>query len=510
MSSASVERLVEILLIAAPAWPLLWLATEPGFFRRLRGLPTVAATLAAAVVAYVGGIVAVTLYVPMLLRPLALLGVAIVIGERWRARIAYGRARGLPPGSLGILPRAPLRDHRFFQKQAARHGPIFKTSQFLRPMVCVVGLPRGLDLLSRYDKLLQPPPLPFNQLIPGGDPRWMTAEQHAAFIPVLRAAFTRNVISACEPHVVACVRDELAQMAADGAAASTMGVSPRPYLARITRIAFARIFFGFAPGTEPLTRMLALGPRLDFSNLTRWGTRRALQALEEVSALIRTEAARLAALPNPADGTSPSFLATIVGNDPVAGRNLACNLAAIMENTAGDLSGLLNWLLRQLIDHPRWVEPLRAEVARGGTSAPDALATRVVLEALRLEQMEFIYRDVTQDLPLDGFVIPRGWQLRICVRESHRDPAIFPDPDAFNPDRFLGRSYTRTEYAPFGILGSYVVCLGEQLTKTVGRIFVSELAAGFDWRVLRDGPREFSGWHSAPSGRLRLQLTPRR
>ena len=35
------------------------------------------------------------------------------------------------------------------------------------------------------------------------------------------------------------------------------------------------------------------------------------------------------------------------------------------------------------------------------------------------------------------------------------------------------------------------------------------IAAGFDWRVVRDGPREFSGWHWAPSGRLRLQLRRR-
>lgn len=500
---------VEVLLLAVPLWPLLRLLATPGFRRRLRALPDAVAALAAGLVVYAGGIAVVALYLPALLLPLALLAAGLVAAERWRARSAYGRARGLPPGSLALLPRAPLHDPLFYMKQAQLHGPIFKTSQFLRPTVCVVGLPRAIELLSRHDAILQPSPIPFDRLIPGSAVRYKTPEEHAAFIPFFRAAFTHDVINACEPDVAACVRQELGRMAADSAAASE-GMSPRPYLGRITRVGFARIFFGFTPETPPLARFLALLPYISFRNLTRSRRRRSQRALEEISQLIRAEAGRVAAATKAGGSAAPSFLRALFCAYPEAVQDpsVVCNLAYSMEDSAGDVAGLLDWLLRRLTDHPRWLEALRAEVARAGTP-PDGLANRIVLETLRLGQMEFLYRNVTQDLPLDGFIIPTGWLLRICVRESHNDPAVFPDPDSFDPDRFLERSYSRAQYAPFGNLGSRLVCLGEQLTRMVGRIFVSELAAGFDWRVVQDGPPEFSGWHWAPSGRLRLQLKPR-
>lgn len=86
----------------------------------------------------------------------------------WRARPGYGRSRGLPPGSLALAPLDPWRDHLFYLKQAARYGPIFKMSNFIQPMVCVVGFKPALELLRTYDQFLGFQPLPFNRFIPRG------------------------------------------------------------------------------------------------------------------------------------------------------------------------------------------------------------------------------------------------------------------------------------------------------------------------------------------------------
>ena len=52
-------------------------------------------------------------------------------------------------------------------------------------------------------------------------------------------------------------------------------------------------------------------------------------------------------------------------------------------------------------------------------------------------------REIVHPITHAGFRLPRGWLLRICVHESHRDPAVFEHPEVFDPDRFLRRAPTR-------------------------------------------------------------------
>ena len=67
-------------------------------------------------------------------RPAALLSLAVLVGigwlwMAWRARPRAGRRRGRPPGSLGVRSSIrALADYRFYEKEASRHGPVFKTS----------------------------------------------------------------------------------------------------------------------------------------------------------------------------------------------------------------------------------------------------------------------------------------------------------------------------------------------------------------------------------------------
>ena len=92
--------------------------------------------------------------------------------------------------------------------------------------------------------------------------------------------------------------------------------------------------------------------------------------------------------------------------------------------------------------------------------------------------------------PAEG---PAGWILRLCVNEAHRDPSVFEDPDRFDPARFRDRAWSRNEYSPFG--GHTHGCMGAHLAHFLGRIFVEELAIGFDWTVVRDGPLERGSRH---------------
>ena len=139
-----------------------------------------------------------------------------------------------------------------------------------------------------------------------------------------------------------------------------------------------------------------------------------------------------------ADGGEPpsSVLGEIVREQPgsAADPNVRLNLIFVLATGARDVGSLLHWIVKMLGDNPAWVEK-----GQNG-SAPADLPSRIVFETLRLEQSEVIMRKVTEAFSIDGFVVPADWYLRICVKESHSDPAIFANPGSFDPDRFIGMS----------------------------------------------------------------------
>ena len=55
----------------------------------------------------------------------------------------------------------------------------------------------------------------------------------------------------------------------------------------------------------------------------------------------------------------------------------------------------------------------------------------------QLAQSEYLFRRANNAIQFRGVVIPAGWLVRVCIREIHRDPAVFTNPDRFDPDRFL-------------------------------------------------------------------------
>jgi len=296
------------------------------------------------------------------------------------------------------------------------------------------------------------------------------------------------------------------------------GVTPQPHLLRLVQTIFLRVFFGLSDDTPATSRMRDLYSVIDYRAAYRTRPAAVRRALSEMTEVLE---AQVAEYREPRSGTpSDSFLGRLVAADAAlpADPTVIGNLVYISQSAANDVSELLTWLLKMLSDHPEWPDRLRDELhtsdvpsakGRGSPKAggPTGLAERIVSETLRLEQSEYVMRQALEDLTWQGFVIPRGWQIRICVRESHRDPSIFEAPDVFNPDRHREQMHGPNELAPFGI--HRLACLGVHLTRAVARIFVTELVRDYEWTVVEDGPREFGGFHWRPSSRLRVRLGSR-
>jgi cytochrome P450 len=492
---------LELCVLALAAWPALRLLSIPPIRREFTGI---AVLLAGALVVYAGLLAALALFLPGLLAPLAVFAAAGLLAERWRSRPAYGKRRGLPPGSLSLFPRRPWTEHLFYRDQAARFGPVFKTSLLHRPMVCVLGARLGSELLREHADALEAPPVRFNRFIPRGFLRYMEPADHGIYKGLFQSAISAELLRSREAWVAEEVRFALGALAAR-ADAST-GLAPREPLRELFFTLLLGLFFAVERVSPARAELRAVYDALDIRKMSWIPSQRDRRALARIETWIRRRGHELAEARERGQSPLPCVLDGLLRARPDAleDETVLGQLVYIVQVGRADLTGLLVWVLKQLGDHPEWAERLREAARSGRAEETDALAVRIVRETLRLEQSEYVYRRVKRDISFRGFTIPKGWRIRVLIREGHRDPASFPEPDRFDPDRFLDATLGGARYAPFG-LGAHA-CIGSQVTETLARQLLGELARGFDWRVTRDGPREYGWAHWQPSSSLRISL----
>ena len=442
---------------------------------------------------------------------LAVVAAALAAFAWWRARPAYGVERGLPPGSLGLGTSLDAIEHAaFYARAAAQHGPVFKMAQFHRPVVCIVDLTSGFELLESQRARLRQPTLPFGRLSPGNYIEFMNDVRHARYRAILRTALSGRVVAAARPGIEDAIR---AYLAAAAQAPTAGGMEPRPWLERLAFASLARTMFGIPPLDPRIDTLRAL---FDELGVTRTFVERRpeerIPTFTRLVALVRDMGRDILAGSAPSSGTS--VLSEALRADPahLDDDTLLGNLVLIVHVTRSNVRGLLMWVLKELLDHPEVVLTLREASGReAGPERLDALATQVVNETLRLHQSEYVYREVVDDITWGQYRIPRGWLVRVCVREAHDNPVTFPEPHRFLPQRFADRAYTRQEYCPFSD-GAHS-CFGAGLALMIARCLVTILATEWDGRIVADGPVERDGnrhWsHWRPNTRLRIAVSPR-
>src|SRR5262249_2838289 len=151
------------LVLGALAWPALRPCASAAF---RRAFPTFTAALLAVVAIYAVTVGVVVGHASRATLSLLGAGALPLLGAlRWHSAVAYGRARGWPPGSLRPLALGPWFERDFFLAEHRRLGSPFKTVQFVRPMACLVGLADGLDFLKANEPALGSPAMRFGRFI---------------------------------------------------------------------------------------------------------------------------------------------------------------------------------------------------------------------------------------------------------------------------------------------------------------------------------------------------------
>ncbi|WP_031487214.1 cytochrome P450 [Streptomyces bicolor] len=147
-------------------------------------------------------------------------------------------------------------------------------------------------------------------------------------------------------------------------------------------------------------------------------------------------------------------------------------LAAGHETTASTLT----WLYLLLDQYPAAREQALAAGAEGSEQRRQAIQA-LVHETLRLYPSAWLLpRHAAEDDTLAGHTVAAGTDILVCPYLTHRDPQLWPDPERFDPLRFLtpgGRPTHPGAYLPFGI-GSRA-CLGLQFALRESTILLEHL-----------------------------------
>jgi cytochrome P450 len=152
---------------------------------------------------------------------------------------------------------------------------------------------------------------------------------------------------------------------------------------------------------------------------------------------------------------------------------LMTSLVAGHETTASQLA----WSFERLAREPRVTAQLTSEVDAGET---DEYLTATINELLRIRPVlpNAEPRLVKQPVEIGGFRYPAGVSLLASVFLVHHDPAIYPEPYAFRPERFLDRAPGTYTWIPFG--GGRRRCLGASFAIQEMKIVLAAVLARYE------------------------------
>ncbi|KAL0438821.1 UNVERIFIED_CONTAM: Labd-13Z-ene-9,15,16-triol synthase, chloroplastic [Sesamum latifolium] len=89
------------------------------------------------------------------------------------------------------------------------------------------------------------------------------------------------------------------------------------------------------------------------------------------------------------------------------------------------------------------------------------------------------------DIKIKNYVIPKNALILINIWATGRDPSIWPNPDSFEPERFLNTEVDvkghNFELIPFGT--GRRICPGMPLAYRMVHLIVASLIHNFDWKL---------------------------
>ncbi len=281
----------------------------------------------------------------------------------------------------------------------------------------------------------------------------------------------------------------------------------------VTLEAILRVVFGVADGPrlERLRTMLSTvltetaSPR---SQLIALATRRFRGGnafarfegqLKEVDDLLFAEIAEHRTRPDLAereDILSMLMLAEFEDGGTMSDKELRDQLMTLLLAGHETTATALAWTFDLLLRHPEPLGRLRDSLAAG----EEEYLRATISESLRLRPViPLAGRRLARELAVDGLTLPVGTDVTPAIWLAHTRADLYPDPFAFQPERFLGDGPESYAWIPFG--GGIRRCIGAAFAEFEMRIVLREVLTRCDLHKASPLPER--------TGRRNITLSPK-
>jgi cytochrome P450 len=165
----------------------------------------------------------------------------------------------------------------------------------------------------------------------------------------------------------------------------------------------------------------------------------------------------------------------------------------------------LAWTFDRLLSHPHTYAKLQRELATGS----DAYLDAVIRESLRVRPIvPLIGRHVAKPFQLGAWTIPPGNRIAPSIYLSGRNAKAYPQPERFDPERWIGVKPDPYTWLPFG--GGIRRCIGMAFAQFEMRIVLQTVVARAQMRLAGSPARVTRrGITLAPAGGTRVVLEQR-
>jgi cytochrome P450 len=312
-----------------------------------------------------------------------------------------------------------------------------------------------------------------------------------------------------------------------------------PHMQRITLEVILRTVFGVDEGSQlddlrdaltrvldrqsrPIDSLFTLPPlRKSFRGLTPWDG--FLRDRDDADALIYRQIARRRAERDRDGAPGTDVLAMLLdardeAGEPMTDAELRDELVTLLVAGHETTATMLCWAMDFLLGDERELAKVRRELADARSGGDLDLATvvklpyldAVIKEVLRLRPVvPAVGRRLREPMRLGRYEIPAGELVVPVSFLTHRLASVYPEPEAFKPERFVGVKPDPYAWYPFG--GGARRCLGMTFSLHELKVVLASVLSSARLHKHHPGaaPVKLRGFTLVPTGGVEVVLEGR-